>query len=55
DQPKTVRRLTLPGSWMWLAYNLVNVSWAGAITECFNTVSIFIAMWRFDRKGRKNS
>jgi hypothetical protein len=55
DEPKTVRRLTLPGSWMWLAYNLVNVSWAGVITECFSTASIFIAMWRFDRKGRKNS
>lgn len=55
DQPKTVRRLTLPGSWMWLAYNLVKVSWAGVITECFNTASIFIAMWRFDRKGAKKS
>ena len=55
DNPKTVRRLNLPGSWLWLAYNLASLSWAGAITECFNTASIVIAMWRFDRKGRKNS
>jgi hypothetical protein len=51
DNPKTVRLLNLPGSWMWLAYNLINISWAGVITECFNTSSILIAMFRFDRKS----
>lgn len=53
DNPRTVRLLNLPGSWMWLAYNLLSVSWAGIITECFNTASIVIAMLRFDRKNKK--
>ena len=56
DNPKTVRRLNLPGSWLWLAYNLINRSWAGLATECFNTASILIAMFRYDRKkSRKNA
>ncbi len=50
DKPKTVRRLNLPGSWLWLAYNFINRSWAGLATECFNTASILIAMFRYDRK-----
>ena len=52
DNPKTVRRLNLPASWMWLAYNLINQSWAGLATECFNTASILIAMFRYDRKKK---
>lgn len=55
DRPKTVRRLTLPASWMWMIYNLLNRSWAGLLTECFCTGSVLIAMARFDRKKAKNS
>lgn len=55
DRPKTVRRLNLPGSWLWLIYNLINRSWAGFATECFNTASILIAMVRFDRKKAEKS
>lgn len=50
DAPRTVRRLNLPGSLLWLTYNFLSSSWAGTLTECFNTCSILIAMVRFDRR-----
>ena len=50
DAPRTVRRLNLPGSLLWLTYNWFSKSWAGFLTECCNTCSILIAMLRFDRR-----
>ena len=50
DAPRTVRRLNLPGSLLWLTYNWFSHSWAGFLTECCNTCSILVAMYRFDRR-----
>lgn len=49
NRPRVVRRLNLPGSLLWLTYNALSGSWAGTLTECCNTVSIVVAMFRFDR------
>ena len=49
DSPRTVRRANLPGSLLWLTYNLFSGSYPGALTECCNTTSILVAMVRLDR------
>ena len=48
DNPVVVRALTLPASWLWLAYNIHSGSWAGIATELFSTSSILIAFLRYD-------
>ncbi len=52
NNPKLTRRLSFPSSPLWLIYNVVNQSWGGALTECFNMTSILIGMLRFDRKNK---
>lgn len=47
--PKRTRQLSFPSSPLWLIYNVVNHSWGGVLTECFNMISIIIGMLRFDR------
>ena len=55
DNPKRTRQFSFPSSPLWLIYNLVNHSWGGALTECFNITSIIIGMLRFDRKQDKQA
>jgi len=52
SNPKITRLLSFPSSPLWLIYNLVNQSWGGVLTECFNMGSIIIGMLRFDRKKK---
>ncbi len=46
--PKHIRHVMLPSSPLWFAYNLVNMSVAGMLTEIFASTSLIIAMVRFD-------
>lgn len=50
---KKLRAAYLPCSALWLAYNLINGSWAGAANEILVISSIFAAMLRFDRAKKK--
>ena len=52
QEPKYIRRLTIPVSLSWLVYNAVNGSIAGVCNEIFATTSILIAMFRYDRKKK---
>ena len=52
NNPKKTRLLSFPSSPLWLIYNLVNQSWGGVLTECFNMGSIIIGMLRFDRSKK---
>lgn len=52
ENAKLVRRYTLIASPLWLAYNVINLSIGGAITEIFCIVSIFVAMIRLDIKKK---
>ena len=46
--PKYVRLVAFPSSPLWLVYNTVNKSYAGAITEIITMCSIIIAIIRLD-------
>lgn len=50
DNPALTRKFSFPSSPLWLIYNLINQSWGGFLTECFNLISIIVGMLRFDRK-----
>lgn len=52
ENAKLVRRYSLIASPLWLAYNIINVSIGGAITEIFSIISIFVAMIRLDIKKK---
>ena len=49
-KPALVRLTAFPSSPMWLAYNLINNSYAGVITEIINMCSIITAIIRIDTK-----
>lgn len=54
--PKYVRLVSFPSSPLWLVYNAVNNSFAGAITEIITMCSIIIAIIRLDlNKNTKSS
>ena len=53
ESPRLTRLFSFPSSPLWLIYNIINGSWGGALTECFNMASILIAMFRFDRKKKQ--
>ncbi len=46
-----LRALTLPTSFMWLIYNIINYSYSGTITEILCEISIFIGLLRFRKKN----
>ena len=46
--PKYVRLVAFPSSPMWLVYNAVSNSFAGAITELISMCSIIVAIIRLD-------
>ncbi|MBR5543532.1 MAG: YgjV family protein [Oscillospiraceae bacterium] len=46
--PKYVRMTAFPSSPLWLVYNLINKSYAGAAAEIINMCSIIIAYIRLD-------
>lgn len=46
-EPKTLRALNLPASFMWFIYNLVFFSISGILHELFLMTSIIIAMIRY--------
>lgn len=46
--PKYTRLIYLPSSPCWLIYNVVNLSYAGVLTEIFASSSLLIAIFRFD-------
>ena len=48
-----IRRCGLVSSPAWLIYNIVVGSWGAIICELFTLVSIFVGMFRHDRKGYK--
>ncbi len=52
ENAKLVRRYSLIASPLWLTYNIINVSWGGAITEIVSIISIFVAMFRLDFKKK---
>lgn len=52
SNPKITRLLSFPSSPLWMIYNIVNQSWGGVLTECFNMGSIIVGMLRFDRKQK---
>ncbi len=57
--PKYVRIVSFPSSPLWLIYNLLKNSYAGAVCEAFNIISIIVGYIRHDlkkaaEKGVKN-
>ena len=47
-KPRHIRLCSLPVSALWLTYNILSWSIAGALTESFCLLSILIAIARFD-------
>ena len=47
---KTLRKLSLIVSPLWLIYNVHTLSVAGIVCETFTIISIFIALYRFKEK-----
>ena len=52
---KWLRRITMPSSFLWIAYNSTIGSISGVVTDCLNLVSILIAMYKFDFKKDQQS
>ena len=50
---KLLRLITLPSCLFWISYNIIIGTWEGAIADGLALVSILIAMYKFDAKGRK--
>ena len=48
QKPRYIRFCSLPVSMLWLTYNILVFSVAGALTESFCLLSILIAIFRFD-------
>lgn len=48
---KSIRLLALISPPSWFAYNFISHSYAGMVTEVFILASIFIGMYRLDRKS----
>lgn len=55
EKASSVRFLTLLNSPLWLAYNLIEGSIGGAMTEIVSICSIIIAILRLDIKKKTNS
>ncbi len=53
DSAKLVRLFGLVNSPCWLIYNLANFALGGILCEVFSLCSIFIGMFRHDRKQQK--
>ena len=53
-KPRHIRLCNLPVSALWLTYNILSLSIAGACTEIFNLLSIAIAIVRFDLIPKKS-
>lgn len=52
EEAKWVRRLSLLNSPVWLAYNAINRSLGGFLTEAFTLISILVGYLRLDRERR---
>lgn len=53
-EPRTIRALNFPSSFLWLIYNLVFFSLAGIVNEIFVMTSIIIASIRFRNVPRQD-
>lgn len=53
DSAKIVRLFGLVNSPCWLVYNVANLALGGIICEVFSLCSIFIGMFRYDRKKQE--
>lgn len=50
---KLIRRVSFLGSPFWLIYNLVSCAYGSAIGDVLTMVSIAVAIYRYDIKGKK--
>lgn len=50
---KIIRRVSFLGSPFWLLYNLVSCAYGSAIGDVLTMVSIAVAVYRYDIKGKK--
>jgi hypothetical protein len=48
-----IRKCALVSSPSWLIYNIVAGSWGAILCEIFTLISIFIGMFRHDKKASK--
>ena len=55
EKPRHIRLMSLPVASLWLIYNIIVFSVAGALTESFCLCSILIAIFRFDILKRKDN
>lgn len=51
---KYLRLFTIPSGFMWIIYNAVSGSVGGVLYEAMVIISIIIAAFRYDRKGKKS-
>lgn len=51
-KPRYIRFLFVPVSLLWLVYNIVSLSIAGILTESINLLSLAVAIWRFEKRGK---
>ena len=49
---RSIRRLALLASPLWLAYNIISLSLGGILCEAISLVSIILAMVRLDKKDK---
>ena len=54
NEAKIIRRFGLVSSCSWLIYNVIAMAVGAILCEVFSLVSIFIAMYRFDRNTEKS-
>lgn len=52
---RIIRRLSLAGSPCWLVFNLTQKAYPSAVGDLLSCASILLAMWRYDRKKRKEN
>lgn len=53
DNTRLVRRISWISSPCWMVYNIIKGSYGGVLTETFNLISIFIAIYRYDIRGKQ--
>ena len=51
---KVIRRVSLIGSPFWLIYNVSSMAYGSAIGDILSMISILVAIYRYDIRGRKN-
>jgi len=50
---RLLRYITMPSCFFWIAYNIIMGGWEGMIGDSLSLLSILIAIYKFDIRGKK--